>query len=216
MPRKGAVAELATLPLTPKPTREEVPEWSEATTNALDALSILERKVVEWTAAGCCNAAEAYRRATGTEYISAEKDHTRKNGQAILSRPRVQKALSLAMQDMGFEARLDRLWMLQRLEAALAKTEECEGAYAQEVAAGIVEKIAKLKGEITKKHEITGDGLSKRSDVHIFILETIAKAKGLESIREDEDSGQPVTKVVITPDATVGADQLSTSNCMAE
>lgn len=200
----------------PEPSSEEVPNWSEETLAALEELTTLERRMVECMAGGCDNAAEAYRRIKNVEYKDRKSDRTRVNAYLILARPRVKKALHLAMRDASFDDRMDRTWLLQRLQAALDKAEASKGFMAAEAAANIIEKIARLKGEITKKHEIIGDGLSKRSDVHIRILEIVTEAKGFISRTEGESDGQVVRTVVITPDASVGADQRSAINGVAE
>lgn len=131
------------LPPLPKLSPDEVPGWSDETLAALDKLSTTERAFVEWMATGLNNA-EAYRKATGREYTDRETDTTKASAYRMLSRPRVQHARRLAMKDLNFDARMDRAWMLQRLELAL---ERAEKESSPESVARIIDIIAKLKGE---------------------------------------------------------------------
>lgn len=152
---------------------DDVPEWSAETEEALSGLSVIERSFVEWLAAGCSKA-EAYRRASGLEYANRDKDTTRTRGWRMMSRPRVQHALRLAMKDMNFDARMDRAWMLNNLEVALekAKTESSGESMAR-----IIDIIAKLKGEhlppAPQKVEVTHDATPAMKR----FLETIEKAR---------------------------------------
>ena len=144
MSRGVIEAKTVILPPLPKPDADDVPEWSEETERALQQLTVIERSFVENLATGC-NHAEAYRRASGVEYDNREYDTTRTRAYRFMSRPRVQAALHLAMKDMNFDARMDRKWILQRLEVALAKAEKESSG---ESAARILEIIARVKGEM--------------------------------------------------------------------
>lgn len=130
---------------------DEVPDWSDETKAAFEPLTDLERRFVMWVAADC-NSAEAYRRATGAEYTDRLTDSTRCNGYAIRSRPRVRSAIDAALKDTSFGPRMDREWILRRLNVALDKSER-EGS--GEACARILRIIAELKGEIVQNTQQT-------------------------------------------------------------
>jgi hypothetical protein len=165
--------EVSDLPYYPCP--EEVPDWSPETKALLNDLTLLERSFVEWLASGM-NAAEAYRKATGTEYKDRETDTTRMNGYIIRSRPRVKMAIDAAMKDMNFAARLDRATMLQRLQVALEKAEKSDKPADQDTVARIIKTIAELTGELVRHTRDLTDGSGQRGNVRIRITEILADA----------------------------------------
>jgi hypothetical protein len=155
-----------------------VPGWSPETLAAFDGLTPLERSFVEWYATGG-NAAEAYRQATGSEYTDRHTDSTRNNGYAIRSRPRVRAAIDAAMNDVNFDARMNRQWMLQRLQVALDKAEASSEPGDQATVAKIIKTIAELKGEIVKKSEVEHRGNAERVDIHLRVDSMLAEVSRL-------------------------------------
>ncbi len=154
----GAVREVRAviLPPLPRPDDEDVPEWSPETLEALNRLTGIERAFVENMATGD-NQTEAYRKAKG---MKDDDEGAKQYAYRFLSRPRVLTALHAAFKDMNFDARMNRAWILQRLDVALRKAEESSSG---ESAARVLDIIAKIKGEhlppppqeIKVTHEIT-------------------------------------------------------------
>jgi hypothetical protein len=140
------------VPGAPRPRPDQVPDWSADTREALAALTPLERAFAQHYATGG-NSAEAYRKAADCPAQDRDADTSRMNGYAIRSRPRVQAAIALAMRDVNFDARLDRAWMLQRLQVALDRAEASAAPGAPKAAADIVRIIAEMKGEIVHRSE---------------------------------------------------------------
>lgn len=137
----------------PKPTPDQVGNWSEETQQALSELSDRERNFVLFLGSGC-NAAAAYRRAYQLEYDDRDKDWSRVNGCLLKQRPKIAQALGLILKDQDFHARMDRTWLLQQLEVALEKASSYDSVEAQEVVVKIVEAIAKLKGEYLPESQV--------------------------------------------------------------
>src|SRR5687768_8747474 len=96
-PRRPSSADQVRLP-----PPNSVVDWSPPTLALLGQLTPLEQGLVQWMAAGC-SAAEAYRRTTGNDSMSA-----RQSAYQVRSRPAVRAALAAALADRNLGARLDR------------------------------------------------------------------------------------------------------------
>lgn len=197
------------LPMIKYPSPEEVPQWSEDTQDLLAPLTPLERSFVEWHACGM-NPAEAYRKVTGYEYPGREADTSRQNAHAIMSRPRVQMALAAALKDMNFDARMNRAWMLERLNIAIQKVEASDKPEHQEIMAKLIEVAGKLKGEIGAKSDGEQSGQPQRVDVHVrvdSVLEGVAALIGQRKGGPPPAIGSGSTSVdVIRVDNAVGSE----------
>ena len=142
----------------------------------------MERSFVEWYVVGL-NSVAAYRKARGAEYTGRESDTTRNYGYAIRSRPRVKAAIDAAMKDVNFDARMDRQWMLQRLQVALDKAEASDEPADQATVAKIIKTIAELKGEIGRRSEVIVS--EEMTPAMKRFLATIERAKAIAAGRPD-------------------------------
>ena len=142
--RPAASPDLSALHPEPDPDFPDLlgntPDWSEPTLKLLSELSPLERRFVEFFATGR-SAAESYRLATGIARPSA-----RQQAHKIRVRPHVQAAIAAAMGDRNLSCRLDREWMLQRLQRQIEECEESPKYSDKRLLLDAIMAVAKLQG----------------------------------------------------------------------
>jgi hypothetical protein len=122
----------------------DTPDWSPETLALMSGLLPVERAFVEWSSTGI-TAAEAYRRATGSESAVVRQFAYR-----MRSRPRVKAAMDAAVSDRNFGARVDREYLLMRLYWAVERLREENTPRAGLGIARLVKLVAQLQGELPR------------------------------------------------------------------
>jgi hypothetical protein len=101
----------------------------------------------------------------------------------------VKAAIDAAMKDVNFDARMDREWMLQRLQVALDKAEASDEPRDQATVVEIIKTIAELKGEIWRKSETVVKEME--TPAMRRFRECIERAKAIAAGRPDMCSSVP-------------------------